>query len=150
VIESLERTPSIIVPMIRDVPVKLRKRRPALKKWSAHEHACHLTVVHKLFFERLNLMLAEENPVIRPYWPDKKDEEGALLKMDLDKAMAKFERDRSRLVKRLRKLRNSDWDRPAIHAEYSPYSVFILFRHVVLHDMLHGYRIEELILKKDW
>jgi hypothetical protein len=28
--------------------------------------------------------------------------------------------------------------------------VFIMFRHLALHDFLHGYRIEELLLKKDW
>jgi hypothetical protein len=25
-----------------------------------------------------------------------------------------------------------------------------MFRHLLLHDMLHGYRIEELAYKKDW
>jgi len=30
------------------------------------------------------------------------------------------------------------------------YSVFIMFRHVALHDFLHGYRIEELLLRPDW
>jgi hypothetical protein len=28
--------------------------------------------------------------------------------------------------------------------------VFIMFRHVALHDFLHGYRIEELLLRPDW
>jgi hypothetical protein len=28
--------------------------------------------------------------------------------------------------------------------------VLIMFRHLVLHDFLHGYRIEELLLKPDW
>ena len=28
--------------------------------------------------------------------------------------------------------------------------VFIMFRHLALHDFLHAYRIEELLLKKDW
>lgn len=27
---------------------------------------------------------------------------------------------------------------------------FIMFRHLALHDFLHAYRIEELLLKKDW
>ena len=25
-----------------------------------------------------------------------------------------------------------------------------MFRHLALHDCLHAYRIEELLLKKDW
>jgi hypothetical protein len=29
-------------------------------------------------------------------------------------------------------------------------SVFIVFRHLALHDFLHAYRIEELLLRPDW
>lgn len=25
-----------------------------------------------------------------------------------------------------------------------------MFRHLALHDFLHAYRVEELLLKKDW
>ena len=53
VIEALERAPSIVVPLVRVVPPVVLKRRPAPKKWSAHKHACHLAVVHELFFDRL-------------------------------------------------------------------------------------------------
>lgn len=38
----------------------------------------------------------------------------------------------------------------AEHGEYSHYSVFIMFRHLALHDFFHAYRIEELLLKKEW
>ena len=34
--------------------------------------------------------------------------------------------------------------------EYSHSSVFIMFRHLVLHDFFHAYRIEELLLNKEW
>ena len=30
------------------------------------------------------------------------------------------------------------------------HGIFILFRHVVMHDLLHGYRIEELVLDPAW
>jgi hypothetical protein len=58
--------------------------------------------------------------------------------------------DRSRLVTRLRQLTTEVWDRTAEHGEYSHYSVFIMFRPPVLHDFFHAYRIEELLLKRDW
>jgi hypothetical protein len=91
VINALENAPSLIVPLVREVPAEVLKRRPAPGRWSAHEHACHLADVHALF-----------------------------------------------------------WLRTAEHAEYSHYSVLIMFRHLALHDSLHAYRIEELLLKKDW
>ena len=33
---------------------------------------------------------------------------------------------------------------------YSHCSVFIRFRHLASHDFFHAYRIEELLLKKEW
>jgi hypothetical protein len=150
VITSLENTPNIIIPLIREVPTAILKRRPQPRKWSAHEHACHLAVVQPLFFSRLDLMLSDPRPHITPYFPDADDEEGALLKVDLDEALGCFVRDRQQLVERLRRLSPEDWQRTAEHTEYSDYSVFIMFRHLALHDMLHAYRIEELLLKRDW
>ena len=95
-------------------------------------------------------MLSHDHPTIRPYLPDQDDPDDALLHVDLDEALERFQRDRARLVARLRTLAPADWDRTAEHGEYSRYSVFIMFRHVAMHDHLHAYRIEELLLKKDW
>jgi len=150
IIEALERAPTIVVPLVREVPHAVLKRRPLPGKWSAHEHACHLAVVHRLFFERLDLMLANPKPVITPYLPDQADPHDMLLNMDLEQCLAQYVADRHRLVARLRALRSEDWNRTAEHGEYSHYSVFIMFRHVALHDFLHAYRIEELLLRKNW
>jgi hypothetical protein len=138
------------VALAREVPEPILKRRPAPGKWSAHEHACHLAVVHELFFQRLDRMLADPRPVIRPYDPGADDADGLLLGMDLDAALERYEADRIRLVRRLRTLTEKEWQRTAEHGEYSRYSVFIMFRHLALHDFLHAYRIEELLLKKEW
>ena len=150
VVEALERAPSIIVPLVREVPERLRKRRPAPGKWSAHEHACHLAAVQPVFIQRLELMLAQDHPLIRSYQPDKEHAPDALLAVDLEEALARLQRERAEMVARLRALRPEDWRRTGEHDEYSHYSVFIMFRHVALHDLLHSYRIEECLLRKDW
>lgn len=151
VIISLENAPAIIVPLVREVPEAFLKRRPQTGKWSAHEHACHLAEVHPLFFKRLEQMLKEERPRILPYDPGTAMEsEDALLKLDLGEALERFRDDRARLVEELKDLSDEDWERAAEHEEYAHYSIFIMFRHLAMHDMLHAYRIEELLLKKDW
>jgi len=99
---------------------------------------------------RLDLMLTNTNPRIRPYLPHLDDDDGALLRVDLAEAMERFKGDRQRLVQRLTELSNEDWQRTAEHGEYTHYSVFIMFRHLAMHDMFHAYRIEELLLKNDW
>ena len=95
-------------------------------------------------------MLASPRPIITPYLPDKADPDDMLLQMDLAHSVDQYTSDRARLVSRVRRLTMDEWARTAQHQEYSHYSVFIMFRHVALHDFLHAYRIEELLLKKDW
>jgi DinB family protein len=150
IVDALRRAPDIVVPLVREVPSAVLKRRPALRRWSAHEHACHLAHVHALFFDRLEHMLSAPAPVIRPYLPGEQDPDDFLLRMDLDAALDQFVADRRRLVTRLETLNAADWARAAEHAEYRTYSVFIMFRHLALHDFLHAYRIEELLLRPEW
>jgi len=100
--------------------------------------------------ERLDLMLTDPSPRIKPYLPHLDEEDGAMLKVDLDEAMERFSSDRRRLVERLNTLSAEEWQRTAEHGEYTHYSVFIMFRHLAMHDMFHAYRIEELLLKNDW
>ena len=150
VVDALERAPDVVVPLVREVRRAVLKRRPTPKKWSAHEHACHLAVVHRLFFDRLEQILASPAPVITPYDPGQSDPDDLLLRMDLDDSLRRYVDDRHRLVERIRQLSASDWRRTAEHGEYSHYSVFIMFRHLALHDFFHAYRIEELLLKKEW
>src|SRR5215211_771852 len=150
VIDALRRAPALVVPLVREVPPAFLKRRPAPGRWSSHEHACHLAHVHALFFERLDLMLREPEPFIGGYQPGEQDADDMLLRMDLEDSLGRYVADRERLVGRLRALSDADWARSARHGEYRAYSVFIMFRHVALHDFLHGYRIEELLLRPVW
>jgi hypothetical protein len=150
ILAALERAPSIVIPLVREVPETILKRRPTPKKWSAHEHACHLATVHPVILARLDLMLANDRPYITPFFPSAQDEDGALLNINLDEALEKFSIDREKLLRRLRELSANDWQRTAEHGEYSHYSVFIMFRHLAMHDMFHAYRIEELLLKREW
>jgi DinB superfamily len=149
-VTALERAPAIVIPLVRQAHPDILKRRPAPGEWSIHENACHLAEVHPLFFRRLDLMLAEANPVIRSYDPGRDDPDDALLKLDLAESLRRFQDDRARLVARLRGLQPGDWARTARHDEYNFYSVFAMFRHLALHDFHHAYRIEELVFRKDW
>jgi hypothetical protein len=149
-IGSLEDAPDIIIPLIREVPPQYLDRRPSPTKWSAHEHACHLAASDAPFLARLDLMLSTPVPYIESMLPSPEEESGSLLSVDLDEALDQYVRERAGLVKRLKELSAEDWQRTAEHEEYNHYSVKIMFRHLLIHEMLHAYRIEELLLKKDW
>ncbi len=146
--DALERAPRTVGALLREIPAALLKRRPQPGKWSAHEHACHLALVDPIFHARLERMLSEDTPLIVSYNPDADESPDALLRMDLTSTMADWVRHRAQFVARVRE--PADWARRAEHTEHSHYSVFIMLRHLALHDMLHAYRIEELLLKKEW
>src|SRR5512138_82998 len=115
VVDALRRAPDIVVPLVREVPPSILKRRPSPRRWSAHEHACHLAHVHGLFFDRLEYMLMAPAPVIQPYLPGNQDADDFLLRMDLDACVERFVLERARLVARLEALSPTEWTRTADH-----------------------------------
>jgi hypothetical protein len=149
-ISALETAPGVIIPLIREVPLQILKRRPSTNKWSAYEHAVHLSQTDAPFRARLDLILSTPEPFIKAIENSAEDEAGAMLEIDLEESLDRYVRERASLVERLKKLSPDEWQKTAVHEAFDHYSVFIMFRHVLNHEMLHAYRIEELLLKKDW
>jgi hypothetical protein len=149
-ISALENAPGVIVPLIREVPPQILKRRPSPAKWSAYEHACHLSQSDASFVARLDLILSTPEPFIETIHNSPEDEAGAMLDIDLEVSLERYAAERVALVERLKKLSPDEWQKTAVHEAFDHYSVFIMFRHLLNHEMLHAYRIEELLLKKGW
>lgn len=83
-ISALETAPGVIIPLIREVPPQILKRRPSPAKWSAYEHAIHLSQSDAPFRERLDLILSTPEPFIEAIENFPADEAGAMLEIDLD------------------------------------------------------------------
>ena len=149
-ISALKAAPGVIIPLIREVPPQVLKRRPSPGKWSAYEHACHLSQSDAPFLARLDLILSTREPYIKSIENSPEDEAGALLDIGLGESLERYAVERVALVERLKKLSPEEWRKTAVHEAFDHYSVFIMFRHLLNHEMLHAYRIEELLLKKDW
>jgi len=149
-ISALETAPGVIIPLIREVPLQILKRRPSPTKWSVYEHAIHLSQSDAPFLERLAYVLSTPAPYIKSIVNSAEDEAGALLEIDLDESLERYATERAALVERLKTLTPDEWQKTAEHEAFDHYSVFIMFRHLLNHEMLHAYRIEELLLKKDW
>ena len=149
-ISALDAAPGVIIPLIREVPSQILKLRPSPTKWSAYEHAIHLSQSDILFRERLDLILSTPEPHIETKENSPEEEAGSMLEIDLDESLERYVRERASLVERLKNLTPDEWQKTAVHEAFDHYSVFIMFRHVLNHEMLHSYRIEELLLKKDW
>src|SRR5215204_6524508 len=97
-ISALETAPGVIIPLIREVPPQILKRRPSLAKWSAYEHACHLSQSDAPFRARLDMILSTPNPVIKTIENSPEDEAGAMLDINLDESLERYVRERAALV----------------------------------------------------
>lgn len=149
-ISALATAPGVIIPLIREIPPRILKRRPSPEKWSAYENAIHLSQSDVAFRARLDMILSTPEPFIKSIENSPEDEAGAMLDIDLDESLARYVRERAALVERLKKLSPDEWHKTAVHEAFDHYSVFIMFRHLLNHEMLHAYLIEELLLKNDW
>ena len=149
-ISALEAAPGVIIPLIREVPPEILKRRPSPGTWSAYENAVHLSQSDAAFRARLELILAEHEPFIKVIENSAEDEAGAMLEVDLDESLDRYVRERASLVEILKRLTPEQWQKTAVHEAFDHYSVFIMFRHLYVHEMHHAHTIEQLMLKKDW
>jgi len=149
IIEQLARGPEVLDALLETVPTADLKRRPHPAKWSAHEHACHVAVMEPMWRERLERILSEDAPRIVSYEPQD-DDPDRLLNVDLQESMRLFRSQRAALVATLRALPASAWNRAASHTSHARYSLFLMCRHIAMHDLLHGYRIEESALGSHW
>jgi hypothetical protein len=109
-----------------------------------------LAIADELYQRRLDIMLSQDKPIIKSYDFGRDDPEDALLRVDLEDALRRYSRLRQELVARLRGLTAKDWANTAEHDEYNSYSTFTMIRHLALHDFFHAYRIEELLLRREW
>ena len=73
-----------------------------------------------------------------------------MLEVDLDESLERYVRERNALVERLKQLSPEEWQKTAVHEAFDHYSVFIMFRHLYVHEMHHAYLLEQLMLKNDW
>ena len=149
-IAALETSPDVIIPLIQEVPAEILKRRPSPRTWSAYENAIHLSQTDAPFRARLELILSTPEPFIETIENSAQDEAGAMLDVDLNESLNRYARERASLVEILKQLKPDEWQKTAVHEAFDHYSVFIMFRHLYLHEMLHAYRIEQIILKKSW
>ncbi len=120
-IATLQSAPRIIIGLVGEMPPQNLKRRPSPAKWSAHEHACHISTADTSYLSRLELMLSDPEPYIKSMLPSADEEAGSLLNTDLDEALDLYVRERARLVERLRELSEGEWQRTAKHEEYTCY-----------------------------
>lgn len=149
-LDGLRQTPEILAEFVKTIPEGKLDLRRGDGFWTVAEHVSHLAQVQPMLLARFERFMNEEHPEFKPYIPGKNEEETvALPRMSMREALDQFTEYRDRQLVLLEKTDDITWKRTATHPEYESYSLYILTRHVLMHDYWHMYRMEELWLTKD-
>lgn len=149
-LETLRRSPKILSQLVQDIPENKLDLRRGEGFWTIAEHISHLAQVQPMLLERIERFMNEDHPEFIPYVPGGAKEEPATPpRMSTESALDQFARYRTRQLLLLESAEDIIWKKPATHPEYEEYSLYILTRHVLMHDHWHMYRMEELWLTRD-
>ena len=148
ILNGLSGTPTIFAELLCSIPAELLGKKRGQGFWSLHEHAAHLADVQPMMLERMRRILAEDMAEFVPFMPENDPAAEAALP-SVEEIIAQFKSVREEQLEVLINAGDTGWKKRAIHPEYDQYGLFILARHMLMHDHWHLYRMEELWLTKD-
>ena len=134
---------------VKTIPAAKMNLRRGDGFWTIAEHVSHLAQVQTMLLERLQRFMDEDRPEFVPYIPDDDEADSQPPQMEPDAALETFTLQRQKQVELLERANRADWEKDASHPEYEQYSLYILVRHILMHDHWHMYRMEELWLTRD-
>jgi hypothetical protein len=112
------------------------ERRPSRDVWSPTEYACHVRDVHRVFAERVSLMLTEDDPLFANW---DQDETALAERYDLATAATvapELAEAAERAAAAYDAVEGQQWQRPGRRSNGSVFTVETLGRYH-LHDLVH-------------
>ncbi len=149
ILEGLRRSGRILEAFVQTIPAKNLNRICADGCWSIAEHVSHLAQVQPMLLERILRFMREDQPEFIPYIPGEDDAEERPPAVEMAAAFETFNHYREKQVALLETADDLTWQKTGRHPEYALYSLYILVRHILMHDHWHMYRMEELWLTRD-
>jgi hypothetical protein len=116
-------------------------KRTVPDKWSLKELVCHVFKVQQVFSERLERMLAEDNPTVTSYTADADAGFPRLTALPAEQTLAAYFAERERYLDRLEDLSPGQWHRTAQHPEFSNYDVHFQTDYLAHHEAHHIYQM---------
>lgn len=147
-LKTLQYLPETIEAYFKGIPEDLLDRKRSETAWTIREHLYHIADVQEMLYQRIGKIRDEKNPVITPYFPEKKDLE-EISYPSVEKAFLHYKEMRKKQLLLVEELTESALAKEAQHGEYVKYSIPIILNHMVFHEYWHMWRIEELWLTRD-
>ena len=111
-------------------------RRPAPATWSPLEYACHVRDVHRIFQQRLELMLEQDNPTFANWDQDETALAERYWEQDPAVVATEVTESGADLADAYTRVGEGDWARTGARSNGSTFTVDSLGRYL-LHDLFH-------------
>jgi hypothetical protein len=110
--------------------------RPEPTVWSPLEYACHVRDVYRLFLERLELMLAHDDPQFANWDQDRTALDASYATQDPATVSAELDVATDALVSRFASLGDDVWDRTGRRSDGAHFTI-TTFSQYLVHDPVH-------------
>ena len=110
--------------------------RPDERTWSPLEYACHVRDVHRIYRERLRLMLTQDDPLYPNWDQDQTAVAERYAEQDPDRVADELERAADEVADAFAALTPEQWSRPGRRSDGASFTVSSMARYY-LHDVVH-------------
>jgi hypothetical protein len=143
-LRTLRKTPALLEELLRGVSqADAARLRDGADGWSALFVVCHLRDFEAIFRQRVELMLAEEGPILFPAVSNAElEQNNHYAAQDLRSVLADLSAQRSAFITRLEGLSDEQWGRVGRHPEQGPGTILDVAINAGLHDVDH---LEQLL-----
>jgi DinB superfamily len=139
-ISMLEKTPSLLELLLRDVPADVLDWKPGAGRWSISEVIGHLVMIEKLYEQRARRIALEENPTLPKY----EAPEAGEPKKSAREHLEEFVPMRRAFVFYLHSVPSSAGKRTGQHALLGTVTLGQMLHELANHDLGHLRQIAEL------
>ena len=131
--------------LVRDNAARWRKAldkglvapgRPDDSTWSSLEYACHVRDVYRIYLERLDLMLNEDDPLFENWDQDASAVDDRYDEQDPPTVIAELLDAAELLATRLEGVTGDQWGRPGRRSDGASFRVATISRYMA-HDPIH-------------
>ena len=130
-----------VAPAVRDNTAAWRSvvhdtARPDERTWSPLEYACHVRDVHRIYLERLRLVLGQDDPLYPNWDQDVTAVAERYGEQDPDRVADELEQAGYALADAFAGLAPEQWSRPGRRSDGASFTVSTFARYY-LHDLVH-------------
>ncbi len=147
-IERLRRTPAAVAALLDAASATVLAREAAPGGWSLRQAASHLRDAQGVLAQRLELMLAHDNPPLTALavfaWAQQETENPPTTRT----VFAEYQAERARLLARLEALPLADWWRTGRHEEFGVVTIRQQVSYFAAHESTHMQQIAALVAEQ--